>query len=292
MNNCTTNFNRFAINNNDIYINNALFPLLSPEIYIPDIFRQMNPCENVVIPTTYFTYSKNTWNNPPLNGYNNNFVYTLNTNNPDVIKAILFSNTNIPLLPQYQTSAKVLYDFYPFLAFLPNDGFTRLDMNYLQQYFYYNGMGILLALIIFMMNCQQNFQNFENNTILCNIPLLWKSTSTIVVYPDYIERLYYGPIEGGITYILYRNVMLHLKPPNNPLGSLFNMVIDVVRDIILLLRSINENGPNYLTDYFINNIPINQDINYGACLLKPYMFIDTKPYIEQYIENDNEVDII
>jgi hypothetical protein len=286
---CSTNNTRYPITNSDIYINDETYPLLSPEIYIPDIFRAINPCLSATnIPSTYFLYYPTTWDPMAPNQalFNNNFVYTINLINPQMIKAILFTNTDIPLFPKYQNIKNYTVNLKPFLYFLTNDSFNLADMVLLEQYFFFQGSGILLSLVIFMMKCLQNFQYIYSNKQNCPINITWESTASMIIFPEEIERIYFSEIEGNIGYILFRNVMFYLTNPNNPLGSLFNMVIDVVRDILFILKFMNN---NFL---FINqtqpNIPLSK---IQCCYLKPYMFIDIKPYLTEYINNEKNINV-
>jgi hypothetical protein len=283
---CSTNNTRYSITNSDIYINNETYPLLSPEIYIPDIFRAMNPCLTAInIPSTYFVYDTTTWTPgaPNQTLFDNNYVYTINLINPEMIKAILYSNTSVPLFPKYANMKYQLVNLKPFLYFLTNDSFNLADMVLLEQYFFYQGSGILLSMIIFMMQCFENFQNIYANKQNCAITISWEATSSIIIFPQNIERTYFTQIQGNIGYILFRNVMFYLQSPNNPLGSLCNIVIDVIRDILFMLKFMNNNFiPINMQQ---PNIPLNI---MPYCYLKNYMFMDIQPYLLQYIQNEKD----
>jgi hypothetical protein len=281
---CETNTNRFSITNDSIFINDILYPILTPEIYIPDIFRSPNPCQPQNIPTSFFNYEDSTYSASPsvLSHYNNNFVYTINLIDFNTIKAILFSNSDIPLFSQYRGSVNQLYNYKSLLYFFSNDGFTLVDMELLEQYFYYNGFGIMTAMMNFMIECKKRYDYYNNGLQSCSIPLYWESTSSIVVLPHCIERTYFNSIEPNVGNILFRNVFLYLMPPNNPLGSLINIVISVLRDLIFLLRYENR----YIRPYYPYPNPISWDVIPGQ-YIKPYMLVDVQPYLDEYITNEN-----
>jgi hypothetical protein len=284
MTTCITNTNRFSITNNDIFINNVLYPILTPEIYIPDIFRASNPCQVQNIPTTFFQYEDSTYSASPsvLSDYNNNYVYTINLIDAEIIKAILFSNTEIPLFEKYRGSIYQKYNFKSLLYYFSNDNFNLVDMELLEQYFYFNGFGIFTAMMNFMIECKKRYDYFNNGLQICDIPLYWESTSGIVVFPHCIERTYFNSIEANVGTILFRNVFLHLSPANNSLGILINIVINVLRDLIFLLKYENR----YIRPYYPYPNPIPWDA-IPPEYIKPYMLVDVQSYLDEYITNEN-----
>lgn len=281
---CATNTNRFSITNNNIFINDVLYPILTPEIYIPDIFRAANPCQPQNIPTSFFVYEDSTYSASPsiLSEYNNNFVYTINLIEYDIIKAILFSNTQVPLFQTYRGLSNQTYPFELLLYFLTTDNFTLVDMELVKQYFYYNGFGIFTAMLTFMLQCFNRYNYFNNNKEACYIPLYWESTSSIVVTPHCIERTYFNAIEANVGTILFRNVFYHLTPATNPLGILINITVDVLRDLIFLLRYENR----VIRPYYPYPAQIPWDL-IPSQYIKPYMLVDVQPYLDQYVTDEN-----
>jgi hypothetical protein len=281
---CALNINVFKLNNNNVYINDSLGPLQIIEAYIPDIFRSKNPCVPLNIPGCWYNYSQATWEQLGYETqvFNINYVYIFGLVEKIIVQALLFQNTTIPIYNQYKGFLYQTYNLKPFLYYLTNDSFTYNDMLLLEQYFFYQPSGILLFLIQFMITCLHNYQN---NVLTCNVPIQWEATQKIAVFPSFIERFYITSVSGEIPYTVFRSVMFHLNPVNSPLGLLFNYVISVVRDLIFILKYMNNNGIKLSIRQ--PNIPLNAIPNQ---YIKPYMYYNTVPYLQQYIINEQRID--